>query len=268
MFALQGSAQHRLSSRVRTPVHRPASSRGCATIKLVLDGCTPVLTWPGAHAHVSHLNLLCVVVEHEGHWQAARGRCIAKQQVRDATGALQWKTYLICRVAGLGVLDDRTRREAATAHLSWDSSITLAAAAVRGQRLTWPGYQDVRMAPTRSDCCSQDTSSGPPWISSTTICAFVYLPTACTTAPLADSHGQSLKICRSHCPDRMPGWHVLNHCCHIDCCIKSSTSKQQSHRCRAGRTFTRSSCAPGSFRCVRSSISACVRSHQCASCRL
>lgn len=48
------------------------------------------------------------------------------------------------------------------------------------------------MAPTRSDCCSHDTSRGPPWISSTTMCAFVYLATPCTTASQAHPPAQEV----------------------------------------------------------------------------
>ncbi len=36
------------------------------------------------------------------------------------------------------------------------------------------------MAPTRSDCCSHETSSGPPWMRITTMCVSVYFATPCT----------------------------------------------------------------------------------------
>ena len=129
-------------------------------------------TWPLAHVHVAHLDLRRVVLIDEADRQPCRRRDLAKQQVCKAGGALCAADWLFmqsqaCVMASAP--DGSPHRILKSCH----PDVGLE------QLLTCPGLQAVMIAPTRSDCCSQETSRGPPWMRTTMMCAFVNSATPC-----------------------------------------------------------------------------------------
>lgn len=106
---LQGSLAEKVTIKQRS-----SDNHSC------LDSCT-VITWPGAHTHVSHLDLARVVVKHKGHRQAARRRGVAKQQVCNAGSALQEP----CRVCSSHIVKSAPRCDGVRGATEWHTSWAL-----------------------------------------------------------------------------------------------------------------------------------------------